>query len=311
MNVEHLLDVLTSIDATSEEVWSTCCHFIEYLTWHKSRLVALGPKIRALPDDHPSNTKCLSRLACSFHAVGNYAEEIQLLIHTLKLWREQGDDCWVAETLWKISRANRSLYLYKEGIQQAKEALEIYERLDDVSGQARSLRLLASLLHYDGQLDAAEGAALQAIDRSSGKGEKYEACECYRILGSVYHSRGKTEEAINHFKAALRIASSSNWGEQLFWVHFELADLYFDKARFDDAHAHIEQAKPCLVDDAYCLSRAVQLQARVWYGQRKFKEARSAASEAAGVFERLGATNDVENCKTLLQTIEQAMNKHV
>ena len=54
MNVEHLLDVFTSIDENSVDVWDVCGYLMEHLYWHKKRLVVLGPKVEALPDDHRS-----------------------------------------------------------------------------------------------------------------------------------------------------------------------------------------------------------------------------------------------------------------
>jgi tetratricopeptide (TPR) repeat protein len=309
-NVEHLLDVFTSIDANSDEVWVACHHFMEHLAWHKRRLVALGSKIKGLPDDHPSKAKCLPRLAWLFNDVGNYVESKQLLIHALKLWREQGNDFWLAETLWSISRANWSLGLTKEGIQQIKEALGIYERLNNVWGQARSLRLLARLLRNDGQLDAAEGVASQVIDHFPGQGEQFEVCECHRILSEICRSKGETEKAIDHLKAALGIASSFNWHFQLLWIHHSLADLSFNKGRFDDAHAHIEQAKPHAVNDAYGMGHVVEQEAWFWYRQGRFEEARSGASHATDVFERLGATKDAERCRAL-RDIRQATQKQV
>jgi tetratricopeptide (TPR) repeat protein len=211
MNIEHLLDTFTSIDVNSDEVWDACYHFMEHLAWHKPRLVVLGLKIKGLPDDHPSKAKCMSRLAWLFHLVGNYMESRQLLIHTLKLWREQGNDPRVAEALWSISTTNRMLHLYGEGMQQTKEAYEIYERLDNLSGQARSLAGLAYLLHDEGQLNAAEETASQVIDRFQGKGERWEVCGCYRLLGRICREKGETENAINHLKTALEIATPFNW----------------------------------------------------------------------------------------------------
>ena len=59
VNAEHLLDVFTTIDATSGDVWGACADFAKHLSWHKPRLVILGPKIETLPDDHPSKPECL------------------------------------------------------------------------------------------------------------------------------------------------------------------------------------------------------------------------------------------------------------
>ena len=93
MNVEHLLDVFTTIDAGSRKVWAACAHFLQHLVWHKIRLVTLGPKIEGLPDDHPSKPECLLQLSRLFGMVGNGAEYKRLVTHTLKLWRQRGTIC--------------------------------------------------------------------------------------------------------------------------------------------------------------------------------------------------------------------------
>ena len=149
MNVEHLLDVFTSIDANSEGVWDACRDFVSHLHWHKPRLVTLGPKIEGLPDDHSSKPQCLLGRSLLFDSVGNDTESVRLLICALELWREREDDFRIAEALRFLSQANGQLDLYREGIRQAKEALEIYERLNHIIGQAQCWRRLAQLLFDD------------------------------------------------------------------------------------------------------------------------------------------------------------------
>jgi hypothetical protein len=105
VNVEHLLDVFTSIDKNSDNIWDTCVlKFMEHLYWHKERLVVLGPKIEGLPDDHLQATM-LVQLSQLFELVGNYLESKQLLTHAMKLWRAQGNDSQVAESLKFLSDA--------------------------------------------------------------------------------------------------------------------------------------------------------------------------------------------------------------
>jgi tetratricopeptide (TPR) repeat protein len=144
------------------------------------------------------------------------------------------------------------------------------------------------------------------ISRFSGKGEQFRVCESYRVLGNVYFFKGETEKAIDHLKTALEIASPFNWDDPLFWAHYSLVKVFLNEDRFGDAHAHIEHAKSHAVNDAYNLGRAVELQAQFWFMQRMFKEARSAASHAADVFERLGAMEDIKRCRSLFQNIERA-----
>jgi hypothetical protein len=49
-NIEHLLDVFTSVDVDSDDVWDTCSNFMEHLRWHKPRRTVLQQKIEDLPD---------------------------------------------------------------------------------------------------------------------------------------------------------------------------------------------------------------------------------------------------------------------
>ena len=305
VNVEHLLDVFTSVDRDSDDVWDACPYFIRHLHWHKPRPVVLGPKIEGLPDGHPSKPGCLFELSQLFSSVGNNAEFKRLLVYTLKLRRKEGNERLVADTLRFISDANKRLGLYEEGIQQAKEALEIYQRLDSVAGQALSWKELARLLLFDNQLDAAEEATSQSINLLSDKeGDQYDLCEAHQILGNIYRSKGETGKAISHLETALGIASTFNWRDHLLWNNYDLAKLFLGENRFDEAQTHIDRAKPYAIDDPYGLGRVMELQAELRYEQGRLAEARSEYLGAVKVFEKIGAAKDVERCKTLLQEIE-------
>ena len=309
VNVEHLLDVFTSIDATSVDIWDACAYFMEHLYWHKRRLVVFGRKIESLPDEHRSKPECLFQLSRLFESVGNRGECKRLLVRALSLYRERGNHHQVAKTLKYLSNANRQLGLCEEGIQQVKEALGIYERLNHLSGLADAWQRLARLLYDDKRLDAAEEAASRAINLLLGKGEhQFLLCKCHRLLGLIHRSKGETEKAIDHFETALGIASSFDWHIQLFWNHYSLAVLFFGGNRFGDAHAHVERAKSHAVNDPYWLGLAMELQVGFWCDEHRFEEARSEALRAIGVFERLGATKDLEDCRAILQNIEEALS---
>ena len=308
-NVEHLLDILTSIDTNSDGVWRACDGFLRHLCWHKPRQTVLGPKIEELPDDHPSKPECLFRLAWSLESIGNYTEQKRLLEYTLRLERERGDDaCQVASILGDLSDANRALGLFKEGIGQAREALGIYERIGGAGKRGYCLTGLAWLLHHDEQLDAAEDAASRAIKILPEKGQEDRVCESHRALGTIYHSKGEKEKAIHHYETALTIASPFGWNGELFWIHYSLAQLFRDEDDFDNAHVHIEQAKTYTVDNRYQLGRAILLQAGIYYRQHRLEDSASDARHALEILEGLGAQKYAEECKDLLQDIERATN---
>jgi len=311
VNVEHLLDVFTTIDPHSDRIWDACARFMEHLYWHKRRLVVLKPKIEGLPDVHRSKPDCLYELSQLFDVVGNRVERKRLLTHVLKLYRERRNRGGVAETLSLLSDTNRLMGLPKEGIQQAKEALEIYESLGDTVEQAQCLNYLASSLHSDDQLDAAEEAASRAINLLPENGHQSLVCESHRLLGLIYQSKSETEKAIHHLEVALEIASSFNWHSHLFWIHYGLAGLFLGEGRFDDAQAHVEHAKSHTVDSAYYLGRAMELQAMIWYMQRRLEEAKTEVLRAADVHEKLGAAERTEWCRNYLQKIEKELNSPV
>jgi len=159
INVEHLLDVFTEIDANTSGIWKTCTDFMAHLGSHKPRLTLLAPKIEGLPDDHHCKIGCLIELSMSLSSTGNYAESKGVLGRALTLGRERGRDDEVALMLCHLSHINFHVHLCGEGIQQAQEALEIYVQYGDKVEQARCLIRLAWLFHEDGQLENAEQIA--------------------------------------------------------------------------------------------------------------------------------------------------------
>ena len=304
VNVEHLLDVFTTIDANSDRIWDACARFMAQLYWHKSRPVMLGPKIEALPDNHRFKPQCLSNLSRFFDTVGNITECKRLLSHSLRLWRERGEAFHVALTLRNLADADRRMSLCGEGIPQAKEASTIFERLGEVVRQAESLIILTWLLCGDGQLDAAEDAGSRVIDLLPKNGEELTVCHAHRALGEICQSKGETEKAIYHFEVALGIASSLRQVDQVLCVNLSLAELFSREGKFEDAQTHVEHVKLYAVNNAYLLARAMEQQAQVWKGQHKLEEARSEVLRALDIFEKLGAVYDAEIVGDLLQSID-------
>ena len=307
VNVEHLLVTFGSTDTDSDGVWNACADFLRHLAWHKHRHTVLRERIEGLPDSHRLKPKCLFELAQLLYLLGNYVEQKQVLTHLLGLQRKRGDDYEVAQTLGCLSSANRPLNLYKEGIGQAREALEIFERLGNTVRQASCWDNLALLLHAEDRLDDAEEAALEALRLLPKKGEEFLVCQSHRVLGDIYISKCERERAVTHFEEAREIASRFGWDDQLFWTHYSLAWLSFKEEKLEDAHAHIEKAKLHGTGSAYFFGCAVLLQAKTWYQQRRFDKAMFEVLRARDIFERLGAANLLEICERYVGRIERAM----
>ena len=277
---------------------------MNHLCWHKPRLVILGSKVEALSDSHPLKSFCLLLLSRLFSKVGNLEGRKRVLIHGLGIWRERGNDYRVAETLTELSDANRVMGLYKEGIQQATEASEIFGRLGATRGQAFCLTSLARLLHQGKQLDAAEQVASRAMDLSENRNQ-FTLCQCHEVLGAVHQSRGNTEKTIHHFETSLQIASALNFRDRVFEGHLSLAGLYFQEGRFDEACTHVEHAKLHTGNSMLLLGRAFTISACALFGHNRFEEAKSEALRALAVLEKLGIANMVEANRQLLDEIQK------
>ena len=303
VNVEHLLNVFTSLDTDLDDIWDTCADFIAHLYWHKPRSTVLGLKIEGLPDDHHSKPQCLLQLSELLASLGNYAERKRVLTHALELERGQGNDDLVARALRFLVSANRALGLYEEGIQRSNEALEICKRLGDAEGQAKCWDCLGWLLLSYGRLGSAEEAASHALKVFLDQGREYWICDSHRLLGEIYRWKWEIEKAIHHSEAAIGIASSFDWHSQLFWIHHSLAWLFYSKNELDDSQSHIEQAKAHTDNDAYLLGRAMRLQGSIRYQQGRLEEAKAEISCALDTFEKLGAARDIEECRDLLREI--------
>ena len=188
----------------------------------------------------------------------------------------------------------------------AKEGSEIFERLGEVVEKAWALARLGWVLYYDDQLASVKGAVSHAIDLLSVRDEQFCLCECHHLLGNIYRSEDDAVKAFEHFEVALGIASCFNWLSFLFGVHFDLARLFLDQPRFDDAYAHIQHAKSLAVSNhaSYVLARTMLLLAQFLHRQKRFEEAKMDALRAVELFETLGAISDAEDVRCLLRQVD-------
>ena len=300
VNVEHLLNIFTSLDTDSDDTWDACADFTMHLYWHKPRFTVLRPRMEGLSDDHHSKPRCLFNLSELFESLGNFAEQKRLLTRALEIEKGRGDNTRVACALRRLANANRMVCLFEEGIRQSKGALEIYERLHDAEGQGKCWDVLGWSLFYGNQLGAAEEAGSRAIKIFLDQGREYWVCRSHRLLGNIYRAKGERGKAIQHLHTAIGIASPFDWHDHLFWSHRALSVLYLDEKKWENAQSHIEQAKLHAIDDPFKLGRATEQQASIWYGQGQMEEAKAEAQCAFETYERLGATTELARCRGFL-----------
>ena len=306
VNIEHLLKVFTTIDASSERVWDACGGFIGRLSQHKPRLVTLGPNIEGLPDSHPLKPQCMSQLSELFSEAGNYAESSRLATRVLELWRDRGDLYQVALALRNLSILNAMIAPESEvGMGQANEAFELFKQLGDIEGQTASLSSLAAMFLQYNLVDKAEDAASHAITLLREDSDPGLIFECHHILGSVYAGLEERKKAIQHLELALATFPSGNVSGEGFWVRYLLVMLFAQEGRLDDAIVQSERARLDAVNNVINLAHSITLQAFILYRQHKFEEARAEGLRAVEAFEKIGVDWDTDLSRSVLGIQEQ------
>ena len=306
VNIEHLLDIFTSIDVNSESVWDACGHFMRHLLLHKPRLPVFGPKIVALPGDYPSKPGCLSELSVLYASIGNYAEARRLLCHALELYRGRGNDYRIASTLWVLARSNFPRDHCEEGIRQAEEAMTIFQRIGNTEWVVHCHSLLSTLFRRVNRLDDAEKCANQAIALADGliSTTDYVSLENLRVsLFTMYSHRGDTEKAIFHAEASIGETSSRS---SRFLSHLNLAMIHITERRLGDAETHLEHAGSLAVNGSSEPSTVALLRARLLVVQGKLGEARSEALRGPDLLEFRGGGN-VKAWNDLLRLVDKEM----
>jgi len=67
VNVEHLLDILTSIDENSADLWVVCINFMSHLYWHKHGWLRWGQRSKDSPMTTPPSRNACSSSHCRLH----------------------------------------------------------------------------------------------------------------------------------------------------------------------------------------------------------------------------------------------------
>ena len=310
VNVEHLLDVFTSIDAKSDNVWDACVGFMSHLFWHKPRRVILGQRIEKYPDDHPSKSDCLLWLSILAQAVGDHSERTRLLNQSLKLWKDKGDLSGTIIRLRFQSDAYSEVGRYEEAIQPIREALEVCEQLGDPVEKARTLMDLAEALVFANQLDEAEESASAAIALLPEDCDQFFLSYSHRVISGIYRSKSDNEKAIEHLEKALKIAISHNLHPVVSPTTAILVTILTQEQRLDEANVYIERAKPHAdkSNNKMDTARLMIAQVNIWMQQCKFEDAISELSKAIEIFEELGATADAEQWRNHLEVLNVIKN---
>lgn len=141
--------------------------------------------------------------------VGSSKQAVELLKESQQQAQQLGDQRLVATTLQLLSWAYEAMRDYDSAEKSLEQALAIYERLGQQSGEAKStvtaLRNLYALAVRRKDNAAAQGWLVKSIDACGAEREGECAVQSYLHLGRLADQRGDEAEAKQQFEHALAI----------------------------------------------------------------------------------------------------------
>lgn len=154
---------------------------------------------------------------------------------------------------------DHSLYFLKspEAGQYSERALQIYEQLGDLVGQANVLNNIGVTAYEEGRLDDALDAWQRSMEACERAGDSVGAARQRNNIGEVLSDRGQFEEAEALFRRALAVFQDTNYALGLAYARSNLGRVATRRGRMDDAATLLHEAltgfhelgAPMLVDD--------------------------------------------------------------
>lgn len=147
-----------------------------------------------------------------------------------------------AKILVNISMIHNRTSKYKEAIDQASQALYLFEKLDDRKGVGISLNIIGQVNLFNGQFTVAQDYFRRYIANAMLAGDSTEIASGFSNLGSSFSKQSDFDSSLYYFKKALRIQLKLN---QLYNIGNSMQNLATDfqkKGQYDSALFYYNRA---------------------------------------------------------------------
>jgi class 3 adenylate cyclase/tetratricopeptide (TPR) repeat protein len=122
-------------------------------------------------------------------------------------------------------------------------ALEIYEQLGDLDGQAVVLNNLGGFAYFEGRWDEAISLYERGRDRRLRTGNAVEAALGTCNIGEVLTEQGRLDEAEEAFRTALRVYRAADFPYGVATAAQHLGRIATLAGRLDEARGHLDEAR--------------------------------------------------------------------
>jgi class 3 adenylate cyclase/tetratricopeptide (TPR) repeat protein len=175
---------------------------------HAARLAlenALALRERAGDTSSPATARTLTTLGHAYRSLGDFAAAEATLERGLQVARAGGDRIAEAEAQAHLAFVLADCGLFERAQTSADTALELARATGDPP-LALALLAAASVAWSRGELDSAEVAILEALDRATRAGDVNTSCRALNTLGNIALNRRQLERADEYYASALEQA---------------------------------------------------------------------------------------------------------
>ncbi len=184
----------------------------------------------------------LNKLAYAcLHSDPRRAEDCAL--EACDLAEKQGYPVEQAKSFSTLGSINHQAGNYAEAISYSRKSMEIYSELEDKSGIASVLSVMARVYWSQGMVDKALEHYLESLRGKQECGtDEDEIALCHLNIGACYSGLNRLDLALSSYEYALSILEESGNRKKLAYIYNNIGSVYGRKEELDKAREYFQKA---------------------------------------------------------------------
>ncbi|HEV7858856.1 MAG TPA: tetratricopeptide repeat protein [Pyrinomonadaceae bacterium] len=269
-------------------------------------------RLRGRPGKELALAILLHRAGQGFIARYRWDEAEQALTEAIELHRRYGtENLELANLLDDLADVLKWKNDYEHAIAILLEALNLYQQVDSVLGEANCIYSLGDIALRRSQHDEARARFEQALLLYQQVGSVLGEANCIKNLGNIALDRSQHDEARARFEQALPLYQQV--GDVLGEANCikDIGNIALDRSQHDEARARFEQALPLyqqvgnVLGEANCIRNLGDIALR----RTQYDEARARFKQALPLYQQVGDVLGEANCIQGLGDIALALEE--
>ncbi len=183
-------------------------------------------------------------MSTTYHELEQYEQALDCCVRSREIFHEQGELLREGHSLYHAGLFSMYLGRWDDAHAYNTEAAQLYEQLGLLNYLGFVYWQQGYLNHILGDDLASEDAYLRALPlaESPEHGQPSLAMDVWLYLGLLYHTQGRWDTALEHYKHALAFATQLDRQHQICLIHYRRAQALYRLGRLDEAYAAYAQA---------------------------------------------------------------------